>query len=157
EQLGVVVQPVVDLATGRPTGAEFLVRWHHPARGLLLPADFIDAVEWSDLAFELTRRVVTMALDTAADWAPLGVDLPVTVNLCARCSLDPELPHKIARSLRAYDVPAHRLILEITEGIMVADPERVERSVAALRELGVQVSVGDFGTGSASLELLARC
>jgi diguanylate cyclase (GGDEF)-like protein len=157
DQLGVVVQPVVDLTTGVPTGAEFLVRWRHPTRGLLLPAAFIDAVEGSDLAAGLTGRIVTLALEAAADWARVGIGVPVTVNLCARCSLDPQLPHKIAHCLRAHGVPADRLILEITEGVMVADPERVERSVTALRELGVQISVGDFGNASASLELLARC
>ncbi len=157
DQLSVLLQPVVSLESSAPVGAEVLVRWHHPTRGILLPADFVGAVEHSELAGGFTRHVLDLALEIVADWAARGVSLPVTVNLCARCTLDPQLPPMVADRLAAHGVPADRLILEITEGVMVGDPERVERSVAGLRDLGVQVSVGDFGTASASLELLARC
>jgi diguanylate cyclase (GGDEF)-like protein len=157
DQLGVLLQPVVNLATNQLVGAEVLVRWHHPTRGVLLPADFIAAVEHSELAAGFTGHVIDLALEIAAEWLEQGLDLPVTVNLCARSTLDRELPPLVADRLARHGVAANRLILEITEGIMVADPERVECSVAALRALGVQVSVGDFGTASASLELLTKC
>jgi diguanylate cyclase (GGDEF)-like protein len=157
DQLGVLLQPVVNLATNQLVGAEVLVRWHHPTRGVLLPADFIAAVEHSELAAGFTGHIIDLALEIAAEWSAQGLELPVTVNLCARCTLDRALPPLVAERLDRYGVAADRLILEITEGIMVADPERVECSVAALRALGVQVSVGDFGTASASLELLTKC
>jgi diguanylate cyclase (GGDEF)-like protein len=156
-QLTVAAQPVVCLATHVPVGAELLVRWHHPTRGLLLPTAFLDVVEHSELAGGFTMHVLDMALDVAADWSRQGINLPVTVNLCARCTLDPQLPAAVLDRLTAHGVDPRRLILEITEGVMVADPDQVKPAVAAVRELGVQVSVGDFGTASASLDLLARC
>ncbi len=156
-QLRVVVQPVVSLESGVPVGAEVLARWHHPTRGLLLPSDFLPAVENSELAGGFTRHVIDLALAMAADWGRRGIDLPVTVNLCPRCTLDPQLPAMVVDRLTAHAVSPGRLILEITEGVMVTDPEKVEYSVAALRAVGVQVSVGDFGAASASLELLTRC
>jgi EAL domain-containing protein (putative c-di-GMP-specific phosphodiesterase class I) len=156
-QLGVVLQPVVCLGSGRPVGAEVLVRWHHPRRGLLLPCDFLGVVERSDLIDGFTRHVVDMALEVAAGWSGQGIELPITVNLCARSTLDPQLPEMLRVRLAAHGVRPSRLIVEITEGVMVTDPDRVQQAVAALRELGVQVSVGDFGTASASLDLLARC
>jgi diguanylate cyclase (GGDEF)-like protein len=156
-QLAVVIQPVVSLATLRPVGAEVLVRWQHPLRGLLLPSDFLDVVERSELALEFTRHVIDLALGIAAAWSLEGINLPVTVNLGARCTLDPQLPKMVADRLAAHGVQPRRLILEITEGVMVADPDQVKQAVAAVRDLGVQVSVGDFGTASASLDLLARC
>jgi diguanylate cyclase (GGDEF)-like protein len=156
-QLAVVMQPVISLETHRLVGAEVLVRWHHPTRGLLLPSDFLDVVERSELACGFTRYVINLALRIAAEWSWEGIDLPVSVNLGARCTLDPQLPAMVAERLTAHDVEPNRLILEITEGVMVADPELVKQAVAAVRELGVQVCVGDFGTASASLDLLARC
>jgi EAL domain-containing protein (putative c-di-GMP-specific phosphodiesterase class I) len=79
------------------------------------------------------------------------------VNLCARCTLDPALPGLVAERLAAHDVPPDRLILEVTEGVMATDLHRAQCAVAALRSVGVQVSVGDFGATLASLEFLARC
>jgi diguanylate cyclase (GGDEF)-like protein len=156
-QLAVVLQPVVCLATERPVGAEVLVRWHHPRRGPLLPSDFLGVIERSDLIDGFTRHVVDMALGVAADWPGRGIDLAMTVNLCARSTLDPQLPDMLHDRLAAHGVRPDRLIVEITEAVMLTDPDKVKRAVSAVRELGVQVSVGDFGTASASLALLARC
>ncbi len=156
EQLTLRILPTVDLITGAPLSAEALVRWHHPRRGLLAPGEFIGAVEHSDLAAGLTRHVVEMALRIVAGWATQGVHVPISVNLCARCLVDPELPARIGAMLAAHAVPPNKLIVEITEAVMTTERDAVERVIAGLRAVGVQVSVDDFGTGSASLSFLTR-
>jgi len=146
----------VDLQTGEPIGAEALTRWRHPRRGLLQPAEFIGVVEHSDLASAFTLHVIDMALRLASGWASQGLHLPISVNLCARCTVNPDLPGLVAGRLAAHGVPARRLVLEITETVAMTEPGLAERVVTRLRELGVRVSVDDFGTGSASLSFLAR-
>jgi diguanylate cyclase (GGDEF)-like protein len=157
EQLQLMLQPVVDLTTTAPVGVEALVRWHHPRRGLLLPADFIDLVEQSELAGAFTRHVLDLALGVVSAWSGEGIDLPVSVNICARVTLDPTLPDLVANRLEVHDVTPARLILEVTEGVTAADLDHAEVAIAALRATGVQVSVGDFGATLASLQFLARC
>jgi len=156
DQLTLYLQPTVDLVTGAPVSAEALLRWHHPSRGLLCPGDFIGAIEHSDLAAGLTRHVLDMALRIAAGWATQGIHIPISVNLCARCMLDPELPAGVAAMLAAQAVSPGRLILEITETVTAAELDLVGGVIAGLRAAGVQVSVDDFGTGSASLSFLTR-
>ena len=150
------LQPAVDLATGAPTGVEALVRWRHPRRGLLGPADFIRPVEHSELLGAFTRYVLDKALAVAADWARRGLDVPVSVNLSARSLLDPRLPAEVAEALRRHQVPPRRLVLEITETVVMSELEVVDEVLAALRAMGVQLAVDDFGTGFSSLTFLTR-
>ena len=156
DQLLVHLQPVVDLDTGRPVSVEALARWRHPRRGLLLPADFISTVEHSDLALGFTLHVIDIALRLVGGWVTQGVHIPVSVNLCARCTLNEDLPKLVAARLAAQGVQARQLILEITESVAMSEPGLAERVVAGLRDLGAQVSVSHFGTGSASLSFLTR-
>jgi len=166
DQLRLLVQPVVGLSSGAPTGAEALVRWHHPRRGLLAPADFIGVVEHSELVSGFTLHVLDRALGIAAGWATQGVHVPISVNLFPRNLLDRDLPAAVAGRLRAYGVRPERLVVEITESVMVSDEHLsripsggrtvVEEVVGALKGLGVQVCVDDFGTGSAPMTLLTR-
>ncbi len=156
DELLLYLQPVVDLDTGLPVSVEALVRWRHPRRGVLQPADFIGTVEHSELATGFTQHVLDMALRLAAGWATQGVHIPVSVNLCARCTLNEDLPELVAARLALQGVLPRQLILEITESVAVAEPGLAERVVAGLRELGAQVSVDHFGTGSASLSFLTR-
>ena len=156
DQLFIELQPVVDLETGQPVSVEALVRWQHPRRGVLLPAEFIGTVEHSELAAGFTQHVLDLALRLSAGWATQGVHVPVSVNLCARCTLNEDLPEIIAARLAAHGVLAPQLILEITESVAVAEPGLAEAVVAGLRVLGAQVSVDHFGTGSASLSFLTR-
>lgn len=154
DQLMVHLQPTVDLLTGAPMGAQALVRWRHPRRGLLPPAEFIHVIEHSELAAGFTRHVLEMALEVAAGWAAAGLPTAVSVNVCARCLLNPAFPDAVAGLLAAHQVPGRRLIVEITEAVMDAELDVVATVVAGLRAIGVQVSVDDFGTESASLALL---
>jgi EAL domain-containing protein (putative c-di-GMP-specific phosphodiesterase class I) len=156
DQLVLALQPAVDLATGAPTGVEALTRWQHPRRGPLLPGDFVRAVEHSELLGPFTRYVLDHSLAAAAGWSAEGVDLPVSVNVSARSLLDPTFPAQVADALRRHRMPAHRLVLEITETVAVSDDTVVDDVVAALRSVGVQLSVDDFGTGYSSLSFLTR-
>ena len=156
DQLVLALQPAVDLETGAPTGVEALTRWRHPRRGPLAPADFIDTVEGGELLAPFTRYVLDLSLAAAARWLGEGFDLPVSVNVSSRSLLDAALPEEIAGLLRRHGVPAHRLVLEITESVPVSDLGTVDDVLAELRGMGVQLSVDDFGTGFSSLSFLTR-
>ncbi|MFE9188723.1 putative bifunctional diguanylate cyclase/phosphodiesterase [Micromonospora sp. NPDC007208] len=156
DQLVLALQPAVDLATGAPTGVEALIRWQHPRRGWLNPADFIRPVENSEQLGTFTRYVLNKALSVAASWARDGLDVPISVNLSARSLLDPRLPAEIAEALRRHQVPPHRLVLEITETVVMSELEVIDEVLATLRSMGVQLAVDDFGTGFSSLTFLTR-
>jgi diguanylate cyclase (GGDEF)-like protein len=156
DQIVLALQPAVDLETSAPTGVEALTRWRHPRRGQLSPGEFIRTVEDSELLAPFTRYVVDLSLTAAADWAAHGIDVPVSVNVSARSLLDATFPAQIADLLRRHRLPAHRLVLEITESVAVSDQEIVDEVLAALRATGVQLSVDDFGTGYSSLSFVTR-
>nr|WP_233559100.1 EAL domain-containing protein [Micromonospora radicis] len=156
DQLVLVLQPAVDLSTGAPTGVEALIRWRHPRRGWLSPGDFIRPVENSDQLGTFTRYVLDKALAVAAGWARDGLDVPISVNLSARSLLDHRLPTEIAEALRRHQVPADRLVLEITETVVMSDLEVIDQVLTSLRSMGVQLAVDDFGTGFSSLAFLTR-
>jgi diguanylate cyclase (GGDEF)-like protein len=156
DQLSLVLQPAVALDTGWPVGVEALVRWHHPRRGTLEPLDFVDVVEQSELIGPFTRYVLDAALCIAARLAGDGLALPVSVNLSARSLLDPMLPTQVRRMLAHNRVPPDRLILEITERVVMSDLPVVDDVLGGLRALGVQLAVDDFGTGYSSLTFLTR-
>ncbi|SCE79424.1 diguanylate cyclase/phosphodiesterase [Micromonospora coriariae] len=156
DQLVLALQPAVDLATGAPTGVEALIRWRHPRRGWLGPADFIRPVENSEQLGTFTRYVLDKALGVAAEWAREGLDVPISVNLSARSLLDPRLPAEIADALRRHQVPPRRLVLEITETVVMSELEVIDEVLATLRSMGVQLAVDDFGTGFSSLTFLTR-
>ncbi|MFD0817428.1 putative bifunctional diguanylate cyclase/phosphodiesterase [Micromonospora zhanjiangensis] len=156
DQLVLALQPAVDLTTGAPTGVEALIRWNHPRRGWLNPADFVRTIEGSELLGAFTRYVVDQALAVAADWGRHGVEVPISINLSARSLLDPRLPAEVAESLRRHKVPPDLLVLEITETVVMSELEVIDEVLAALRTLGVQLAVDDFGTGFSSLTFLTR-
>ena len=156
EQLTLALQPVIDLATGWPTGVEALIRWKHPRRGDLSPVEFIDVVENSELVTPFSAWVIDRALGLAAGWAAEGLTLPISVNLSPRSLLDPGLPATIEEMLDRHGVPARRLILEITETVVVPESRTVANVLADLRAMGVQLAVDDFGTGYSSMTFLTR-
>ncbi|MFC6018403.1 EAL domain-containing protein [Plantactinospora solaniradicis] len=156
DQLELALQPMIDLVAGEPTGVEALIRWRHPRRGRLTPADFIRTVEGSELLGAFTRYVVDKALEVAAEWVRHGLDVPISINLSARSLLDPRLPAEVAESLRRHQVPAHRLVLDITETVVMSELKVIDEVLSALRTMGVQLALSDFGTGSSSLTFLTR-
>jgi len=157
DQLRVHYQPVIDLHTGHTTGAEALVRWDHPERGLLPPGRFVPAVERTALIVPLTMAVLDIAVRDAAAWPEVdGRELTLSVNLSPRCLLARNVPDSVVRILAKHGLPARRLTLEITETLAMSDLEVVEEVLTRLRDLGVQLSVDDFGTGYSSMSFLRR-
>ncbi len=149
-------QPKVHVAGSRLWGAEALVRWQHPEFGLLPPAAFVTAVEQTGLIAPLTRYVLESSIGQCAKWRESGSDLSVAVNLSTRNLLDRDLPQAIERMLSANDLPASALELEITESMIMSDPDRAIAILERLSELGIRLSVDDFGTGYSSLANLKR-
>ncbi len=147
-------QPIVDVSGGRVRGAEGLVRWEHPELGLLAPGAFVDAVEQTGLIGPMTRHVLEQAIAQCASWRREGRDLSVSVNLSARNLLDRDLHREIERLLSDYGLPPEALTLEITESMLMSDPDRAQSTVTGLSNLGVNISVDDFGTGYSSLQKL---
>ena len=156
EEFIVHYQPIVSIDGSRPRGAEALVRWQHPQLGLLTPAQFIPIVEQAGMIGPLTRHVLDRAIAQCARWRADGHDLVVAVNLSVRDLLDRGLPRHIEELLAGRGLPADALQLEITESMLMSDPERAPATVRRLRDLGVRIAVDDFGTGYSSLANLSR-
>jgi diguanylate cyclase len=150
EQLELHYQPKVSGDGSRLLGFEALVRWNHPARGFLVPADFLPFVERTNLIHPLTRWVLITALRQAATWRAQGVRTTMAVNVSA-ATLDAGLLGVVEEALALTRWAPGDLVLEITETAIVNDPEGARATVAKLRERGVRVSVDDFGAGSTSL------
>jgi diguanylate cyclase (GGDEF)-like protein len=155
-ELGVLYQPKVDLATGEVRGAEALVRWDHPLRGLVLPGSFVGHAEHTGLIRPLTMHVLDAALGQVADWRRAGLDMTVAVNLSMRSLLDRSLIVDVEQALAKWRVPAQALVLELTESTIMADPQRAREILDALHDLGVGLSIDDFGTGYSSLGKLRQ-
>ena len=156
DELVLHYQPKVALDTGDVIGVEALVRWEHPTRGLLPPADFVPLAERTGAVTELTHWVLDAALRQCRAWRDAGRDLPIAVNLAAANVLDVGLPDTVADLLRAHGVPGSGLECEISEHTMMADPVRATDVLSRLRDLGVRLSLDDFGTGHSSLAYLKR-
>jgi EAL domain-containing protein (putative c-di-GMP-specific phosphodiesterase class I) len=154
--LEVHYQPKVDPGSGRVCGAEALVRWTHPVHGPVSPEEFVPLAEHTGLIRPLTDLVLAAALGACAQWRRSGHVLGVAVNLSARSLLDPGLPAQVQAALRAAGVPAAALTLEITETAVMGDLHRALAVLHGLRELGVRLSIDDFGTGQSSLAYLKR-
>ncbi|WP_432543860.1 putative bifunctional diguanylate cyclase/phosphodiesterase [Kineococcus sp. SYSU DK002] len=150
DQLVLHYQPKVSGDGARLLGFEALVRWEHPTRGLLMPADFLPVVERTHLIHALTRWVLLSALRQAAAWRAAGLRTTMAVNVSA-VSLDPGLLGIVEEALALTRWSPADLVLEITETAIVQDPAGARATVAQLRERGVRVAVDDFGAGSTSL------
>jgi diguanylate cyclase (GGDEF)-like protein len=153
-QLLLHYQPKVDLGTGRIDGVEALVRWQHPEQGLLAPDAFIPQAERYGFMRMLTSGVLAMALDQVREWRDGDGPRNVAVNVSASNLLDTDLPEQIASLLSLRELPGDALTVEITEGVLMADPERASLVLHRLRSLGVRISIDDYGTGYSSLARL---
>ncbi len=156
DQLLLVYQPKVLAETDRIVGAEALVRWKHPEHGLIAPDEFIALAEHCGMIRGLTQRVLENAVRQLWQWQNDGIRLSVSVNLSARNLLEEDLPHTLTRLLARYQVPAELLTLEITESVIMEDPERALTVVTRLEKIGVSISIDDFGMGYSSLSYLMR-
>ncbi|MGA4542761.1 putative bifunctional diguanylate cyclase/phosphodiesterase [Uniformispora flossi] len=143
-------QPKVSFTTGRVDGCEALVRWCHPERGYISPEEFVHLAEETGLMPRLTRYVVDEALAQVAIWHRAGIDVPVAVNVSARDIHAPAFADTVAAGLLRHGVPPGALHLEITERVLLEEPQRAADSLDSLRKLGVRLSLDDFGTGYSS-------
>src|SRR5690606_16320524 len=138
-------------------GAEALLRWRHPERGLLQAADFVAALATSPVAADVGRWVIRQACHDASRWPKInGEQLTISINLFPVQVNNGQLQHEVEQALSASGLPAERLDLEITEIIALNPGDAAAQSPAGLRKRGVPLSVDDFGTGYASLTLLQR-
>jgi diguanylate cyclase (GGDEF)-like protein len=150
-QLVLHYQPKVSIRTEEVVGAEALVRWEHPDRGLIFPDEFIPLAEHTGLIGPLTIYVLDAALIQARAWMDAGQPLMMSVNLSARNLLDERLPQQVADLLGEHGVPAELLELEVTESALMTEPGRAQRLLEVLAALGVRLSIDDFGAGYTSL------
>ena len=160
EELALHYQPIVDLQAGTVVGYEALVRWNHPARGLVYPLDFIGLAERSSLIHDLGEFVRREACSTLARWTATrvvgGRDRFVSVNLSGRELLAPNLPALVADALSDAGLDPARLVIEVTESFFIGDLEENTRRLHELKDLGVRIALDDFGTGFSSLDYLRR-
>ncbi|WP_369134987.1 putative bifunctional diguanylate cyclase/phosphodiesterase [Modestobacter sp. I12A-02662] len=157
DQLEVYYQPTIRLSDGATTGYEALVRWHHPERGLVPPAEFIPLAEQSGVITEIGAWVLREALAQGAVWsAAWDTPLRMAVNLSPRQLMDGDVPAQVEAALQATGFPAGQLTLEVTEGMLVQDVDLVVAQLEQLRALGIAVAIDDFGTGFAGLSYLNR-
>lgn len=152
-QLTLHYQPSVDCDGGKIFGFEALVRWIHPERGFISPADFIPLAEESGLIVQLGSWVLRQACRDAIAWPG---DTVVAINLSPVQFRQSDIAHEILNVLEETGLPPHRLELEITEGVLIEDTERVLAILSELKDAGVRLSLDDFGTGYSSLSYLQR-
>lgn len=154
-ELELYFQPKVNLRDRRLVGAEALVRWHHPSKGLLLPGQFLPNIGGHELDAQLGEWVLRHALQQMRRWRALGHEIPVSVNIAVDHLEAPGFVDRLSALLMEFaDVPAQALQLEILESGALLDPGRIGRLLETIQAMGVAVAIDDFGTGYASLAYL---
>ena len=152
-QFELYYQPIIELATDTTSGFEALMRWRHPVKGLVSPADFIPLAEETGLIVPLGSWALREACREAAAWPG---DLRVAVNVSAAQFTTPGLEHCVVSALAASGLRPDRLELEITESVLIGDADSVTACLHRLRALGIRIALDDFGTGYSSLNYLRR-
>ena len=147
-------QPLVRLETGEFTGVESLIRWHSPTRGMVSPLDFIPIAEESGLIVDIGQWVLETSTADVAAWRRSFPDLTLNVNVSGHQLVHPRFADDVVHALAVAGLPSSAITLELTESVLMSDPERGVASLASLRKLGVQLSIDDFGTGYSSLAYL---
>jgi diguanylate cyclase len=156
EQLELAFQPIVDVATGAVRGAEALVRWRHPRRGLMAPQRFLPLAEESGLDAAVDQWVLAEACRAAVGWQALRAGTTVAVNLAPAHLRRAEIVAEVAAATASAGLAPHALTLELTESALIDDTENVLERLRQLRDLGVEIAIDDFGTGYSSLNYLHR-
>ena len=150
-------QPIVDLRTDEIVGAEALVRWNHPSRGLLAPGAFLAAAEEAGLLSLIGARMLWQGCAAVKRWEQLGFGgLQIGVNVSGRQVLSPGFPDAVDAAMATSGIAPEQLVLEMTEAAMVSDELTASRALAPLRRVGVRIALDDFGTGYSSLSWLKR-
>ena len=156
-ELALVYQPQVDIADGAVIGSEALLRWRHPARGFVSPAEFIPVAEETGLIIPIGEWILRTACAQVKDWRERGLPpFTVAVNISARQFIQPNFTELVARVIREYDIDPQWIELEITESVAIQSVETTVATLARLKVLGVKLAIDDFGTGYSSLSYLKR-
>jgi diguanylate cyclase len=156
DDLELFYQPQVSIKTAEICGVEALLRWNHPVHGFISPEEFVPMAERNRMIRLLTQWVLRRAFRDCANWHRQGFPLKVSVNLSAKDLLDPELPDLIAGVAVATGIKPEWIILEITEGSVMSEPENALAIIQRLNEMGYQFSIDDFGTGYSSMAYLKK-
>jgi EAL domain-containing protein (putative c-di-GMP-specific phosphodiesterase class I)/CHASE2 domain-containing sensor protein len=144
-------QPKLDIASNRIVSVEGLVRWRHPERGMISPDSFIPLAEQAGRIESLTLHTLRIALADLAHWRAAGVPITAALNISAPLLLSDSFSAALLYVLQCADVPASSLIFEVTESAAISDPERAQAALLAYRELGISISMDDYGTGQSTL------
>lgn len=144
-------QPIVDASAGRVAGVEALIRWPHPNKGMVSPAEFIPVAEAAGLIEDIGAWVLRQACQDARS---MPVDIPVAINVSARQFSNPDMADMVVNALSYAGLPPGRLEIELTETAALANPEHTRKAMISLHEIGVRTAIDDFGTGYASLSML---
>lgn len=156
-ELGLEYQPKVNMRTGEILGAEALVRWHHPDRGLLAPGEFLPTIENDPVSIELGEYIIEEALCQMEAWRAAGRHLPVSVNIGAMQLESADLPRRLEAILDHHpSIPREDLEIEVLESTAFDNAAAAEKNMRTLRNLGVSMSIDDFGTGYSSLTYIKR-
>ncbi|MBI5926728.1 MAG: EAL domain-containing protein [Aquabacterium sp.] len=156
DQLRLYLQPKINLRTGEVLGAEALVRWEHPVRGMVPPMRFIPFAEQTGFVRVLTMWMIEQVAQMSHSLTEQGLRMKLAVNLSTRDLMDQELPFKLEQVLARYEVDPTLLVLEITESAIMDDPQRALQTLNRLHAMGLKLSIDDFGTGYSSLAYLKR-
>ncbi|EDQ01454.1 sensory box/GGDEF domain/EAL domain protein [Shewanella benthica KT99] len=152
-----VYQPKIDVKTQRITGAEALIRWHHPKNGIIPPNEFIPVAEQSDLILKLDSYILDKVINQISRWQKEGLEVPViSVNIPSREFQRGDLVASVQDTLRKYQVVGNRLEIEITERLLMDHCEDNIKILNRLKDLDIHISVDDFGTGYSSLSYLVQ-
>lgn len=156
-QLVLYYQPKVNMRTGEVVGVEALIRWQHPQKGLLAPADFLPAVEDHPLAIDIGEWVIDTALSQIEQWRHDGLELPVSINIGARQLQHPDFVERLKLIMNDHaSIPPHYLEIEVLETSALEDIDLISVVIESCQELGVSFALDDFGTGYSSLTYLKR-
>lgn len=156
EQLVLFFQPKVNLTTHQVYGFEALIRWIHPELGFIPPGEFVPMVELSSWIYPMTLWVLQQSIHQCAEWRDAGLDLTLAMNLSPRNLADDRIVNDLERLLKEYGLKGEALEMEITESMLMSDPNRASRVLDRISKLGVRLSIDDFGTGYSSLAYLKK-
>jgi diguanylate cyclase (GGDEF)-like protein len=156
DQLDVVYQPKLSIATGQVIGLEALVRWTHPTRGVVPPTEFVRVAEDTGLIKELTDLVLSRGIAQLAELRAAGLATGIAVNVSTHDLFDSRLPERVRGYLDAHRLPADTLTLEITESSLFVDAPRTRATIDGLHAVGLRMAIDDFGTGYSSLAYLRQ-
>ena len=155
-ELHLVFQPIIDINAGKMVGAEALLRWQHPEQGMISPEIFIPLAEQIGLINQIGLLVLDEACRHVADWQRNGMDIYVSVNVSAKQIPNGLTPLVVQQTLEHYKLPPSAIIIEITEGLLMANIAVAQTWIESIRALGLRIYLDDFGTGYSSLSYLKR-